>query len=119
MIEVFNSLNIFDILYQAAEINKCAYVYFYNRKLETCDDENLVEKVYSYYEEFLPDDLLLIIKANQDNIIKFLTEDSAIMNAASWFPKKDQLLDDSGEFLEDEYYFNCYVIDAGGIIYKN
>jgi hypothetical protein len=114
MIEVFDSKNIFDLFYDCAEKYNCAYVYFYNKALENCKDESIINQVYEYYEEFLPEDLLLIIKTNQDNIIKFLTPDSARMNAASWFPTKEQLGN-----LPDEYYFKCYVIDSQGIIYYN
>lgn len=119
MIEVFDSKDIFDLLYECAEKNNCAYVYFHNKSLENCTDNNLINKVYSYYEEFLPDDLLLIIKSNQDNIIKFLTVDSAAVNAFSWFPKREQLVDENNNLLPDEYYFKCYVVDAEGISYQN
>lgn len=114
MIEVFDSKNIFDLLYDCAEQHNCAYVYFHNKALENCTDEELIKQVYEYYEEFLPEDLLLIIKTNQDNIIKFLTIDTAMVNASSWFPKKEQLGD-----LPAEYYFKCYAVDAQGIIYEN
>lgn len=114
MIEVFKSKNIFDLLYDCAEKNKCTYVYFYNKSLENCKDENLIKEVYEYYEEFLPEDLLLIIKTNRDNIIKFLTNDTAMVNALSWFPTQKQLGD-----LPAEYYFKCYAVDAQGIIYQN
>lgn len=114
MIEIFNSKNIFDLLYDCAEKHNCAYVYFYNKALEKCTDQTLIDAVYSYYGEFLPDDLLLIIKTNQDNIIKFLTVDSARINAVSWFPTREQLGD-----LPDEYYFNCYAVDSQGVIYYN
>jgi hypothetical protein len=113
MIEVFDAKNIFDIMYDYCEKNNCALVYFRNEALDRCEDQELVEKVYSFYEEFLPEDLLLIIKTKHNNIIEFRTDDTAILNASSWFPKREQVE-------SDEYYFKCYVIDqAGYIIFEN
>jgi hypothetical protein len=114
MIEVFDAKNVFDLMYECAENQNCAYVYFYNKSLQNCTNQELISQVYDYYEEFLPEDLMLIIKTNQDNIIRFMTTDTAVMNATSWFPNKEQL----GE-LPDEYYFKCYAVDSQGIFYEN
>lgn len=114
MIEIFDSYNILDILYDSSEKNDCVYVYFTNIALDLCKDEKVKDAVYTYYEEFLPEDLLLIIKTGNDKIVKFRTSDSALINAKSWFPTKEQLGD-----LSDEYYFSCRVIDADGVIYEN
>lgn len=119
MIETFDSKDIFDLMYDCAAAQNCAFVYFHNDSLLKCEDQNLIDSVYSYYEEFLPDDILRIIKGNKENVIKFLSPDSASMNALSWFPKKDQLIDESGNPLPDEYYFKCYAIDKEGIFYFN
>jgi len=114
MIEVFDSLDIFDLLYESAEKNNCSYVYFTNKALDNCQDQEVIDAVYAYYEEFLPEDMLLIIKTNRDNIIRFISDDAAMLNAISWFPKKENLGD-----LSDEYYFKCYAVDHQGIIYQN
>lgn len=114
MIEVFDSLDVFDILYECAAKNNCSYIYFKNTALDNCTDQAVIDAVYAYYEEFLPEDMLLIIKAKRDNIIKFINNNTALLNATSWFPNREQL----GE-LSDEYYFKCYALDASGIIYQN
>jgi hypothetical protein len=113
MLEVFDAKNIFDIMYDYAETNNCSLIYFKNEALDQCADQDLIDKVYSFYEEFLPEDMLLIIKTKHDSIIKFKTDDSAKVNASAWFPKR--------EYVEsDEYYFKCYVIDQTGyIVYEN
>jgi hypothetical protein len=113
MIEVFDAKNIFDIMYDYCEKNNCALVYFYNEALDRCENQDLIDSVYSFYEEFLPEDLLLIIKTKHDNIIQFKTDDTAKLNAESWFPKR--------QYVEkDEYYFKCYVIDQSGyIVFEN
>ena len=119
MIEIFDSKDIFDLMYELADKNNCAYVYFHNDSLKNCSNQDLIDSVYGYYEEFLPEDLLLILKTGDDNIVKFITQDAAGMNALSWFPRKDQLVDESGEQLPEEYYFKCYAIDRHGIFYQN
>lgn len=113
MIEVFDAKNIFDIIYDYAEKNNCALLYFKNDALDKCEDQELVEKVYSFYAEFLPEDMLLIIKAKHDNIIQFRTDDAAKMNALAWFPEREDVE-------SDEYYFKCYVVDQTGyVVYEN
>ena len=114
MIEVLDSRSVHDLLSDLAGVDNSAYVYFVNKELDNCQDAAVVSAVHAYYAEFLPEDLVLIIQAKNDNIIKYLTDDAAITNAASWFPKKDQL----GE-LSDEYYFKCVVIDKQGICWSN
>lgn len=114
MIEVLNSTNIYDLCSDFAAVDDSAFIYFVNKELYECQDAAVVSAVHEYYREFLPEDLLLIIQAKNDNIVKYRTADAATTNAASWFPKKDQL----GE-LSDEYYFKCYVIDKQGINWQN
>ena len=114
MIEVFDTKNIFDLFYELAEKDNSAFVYFTNKALDNCEDQLVVDSVYAYYSEFLPEDLLLTIQAKNYNIIKFITLDAARVNAASWFPNKEQLGN-----LSEEYYFKCYVIDKQGICWQN
>lgn len=113
MIEVFDAKNIFDIMYDYAEKNNCALLYFKNDALDRCSDQELIDRVYDFYEEILPEDMLLIVKTKHNNIIEFKSEDSARMNAESWFPKREHLE-------SDEYYFKCYIVDQSGyIIFEN
>jgi hypothetical protein len=113
MIEVFDAKNVFDIMYDYAERNNCALLYFTNDSLDHCQDQDLIDKVYKFYEEILPEDMLLILKTKHNNIIEFKSEDSAKMNASAWFPERKYV--DS-----DEYYFKCYVIDQSGyIVFEN
>lgn len=113
MIEVFNSKSYIDIMCEYAQQNNCAIIYFKNKIVENTEDQELKTKVFSFYEEFLPDDLLLILKQNRDNCIVFESTDSAISNITSWFPKR--------EYLEsDEYYWYACVIDnQGDIVFEN
>jgi hypothetical protein len=113
MLEIFDSKNIFDILYDYTERNNCAVVYFHNKALEKTEDQALIDEVFSFYEEFLPEDLYLILKRGHDNMIQFSTDDQALINATSWFPSKDLVK-------SDEYYWYCCVISQqGDMIYEN
>lgn len=114
MIEVLDSTNVVDLCAEFAAIGDTAFVYFTNKELDDCKDTAVVSAVHAYYADFLPEDLLLIIQAKNDNIVKYHTDDAAITNASSWFPRRDQL----GE-LSDEYYFKCVVIDKQGICWSN
>ena len=114
MIEVFNSTNIIDALSDLAVVDDSAFVYFENPELYSSQDTEVISAVHEYYREFLPEDLLLIIQAKNDNIVKFSTLSTARVNASSWFPRREQISE-----LSDEYYFKCYVIDKGGISWKN
>ena len=114
MIESFITKDIFDLLYDSAEHNNCYYVYFENRSLSVCDDDSLKNAVYSHYEEFVPEEVVLMMKSGTEKVIRFMSVDSATMNASAWFPTREQLGD-----LPDEYYFNCYVVDAQGVSYRN
>ena len=113
MIEIFESKTIFDMLSVYAKTNECSLIYFKNSKIETCQDEELKNKVFSFYEEFLPEDMLLILKRQTYCAVEFKTNETAIMNLTAWFPSRDLLE-------SDEYYWHACVIDnSGDIIFEN
>lgn len=113
MIEIFESKTIYDFLGFYAEKNKCALIYFKNDALKNCVDENIKEKVFSYYEEFLPEDILLILKRQSYVAVEFNSTDVAISNILSWFPSRDLL--ESDEY----YWYACVIDDSGDIIFEN
>jgi hypothetical protein len=106
MIEIFNILNTFDLLFDYAQKNNCALIYFYNENIKNCNDEKLAQ-IFEFYAEFLPEDLVENLKQGVNNTVKHLTTDSAIMNAIEWFPAVDHLPD-------SDYYWHCYVISPEG-----
>ena len=112
MIEIYDSLNIFDLLYNYAESNNCAVVYFVHKNFKDLTEDKQNE-IFSFYEEFLPDDMYETLKQGRYNIIKFGTVDAAIMNAIEWFPPKVSVPD-------EDYFWTCYVIGPqGDIEYQN
>jgi hypothetical protein len=106
MIEIYDSYSVYDILFDYAERNNCALIYFYN-ELYSSFDADKKQEILSYYEEFLPEDILLKIKNTNERIVKCETTDSAVMNATEWFPAVDYLPD-------SDYYWHCYVISPEG-----
>lgn len=113
MIEVFDSKSHLDILSEYCSQNKCSVVYFTNKIFERSEDSEVKNNVILFYSEFLPDDLIEILKKQRDNIIKFENNETAIINATSWFPKKHQLPG------EEYYWYSCVVDSSGDIIFEN
>lgn len=107
MIEVFNSKSYLDIMCEYTAQNNCALVYFSNSNLQN------KEEVFSFYEEFLPEDMLEILKQGRDNAVRFESTDAAILSATSWFPKRHQLPSD------EYYWYSCVVDSFGDIIFEN
>jgi hypothetical protein len=113
MIEIFDSKTIYDLLSCYTENNNCTLVYFKNVALECCKDEELKNKVFAFYEEFLPEDMLLILKRQTYSAVQFKSIDEAIINITSWFPSRDLVQ-------SDEYYWYACVIDNyGDIVFEN
>jgi hypothetical protein len=113
MIEIFDSKTIFDIFSYYTENNNCALVYFKNTALECCKNQKLKDEVFSFYEEFLPEDMLLILKRETYSAVQFKSTDEAIINITSWFPSRDLLK-------SDEYYWYACIIDNNGdIVFEN
>lgn len=106
MIQIFNTLNTFDLLFDYAHNNKCALIYFYNNAIKNCSEEKRTA-IFNFYAEFLPDDMLENVKQGVNIAAKFETTDSAIASATEWFPLVDHLPD-------SDYYWHCYVISPEG-----
>jgi len=113
MIEIFNAKTVFDIFSEYTIKNQCSLLYFKNIALENCKDEELKNKVFSFYEEFLPEDMLSILKRQTFCAIEFKSVDTAITNIISWFPKRNLL--ESDEY----YWYACVIDDNGDISFEN
>lgn len=106
MIEIYDSYSVYDLLFSYAEKNDCALMYFYN-PFYSCLDESKKNEILLFYQEFLPEDILLKIKNTNECIIKFETVDYAVMCASEWFPPEENLP-------ELCYYWKCYVVSSSG-----
>jgi hypothetical protein len=106
MLEIYEGLNTLDLLSHYALWHNQTLVYFVNKNFKSLD-ENKQQEILSFYEEFLPDDILQKIIADNDHTVVFSTLDSAMVNAASWFPAIDYLPD-------ADYYWHTYVIGPDG-----
>jgi hypothetical protein len=106
MIEILNTLDTFDLLFDYAQKNNCALMYFYNSSIKNCSEEKRAE-IFNFYAEFLTEDMLENLKQGVNIAAKFGTTDSAIMNAMEWFPAVNYLPD-------SDYYWHCYVISPEG-----
>ena len=106
MLEIYEGLNILDILSHYALWHNQTLIYFVNKKFEFLD-ENKRQEILAFYQEHLPDDILEKILLSRENIILCNTTDSALINAISWFPSLDYLPD-------ADYYWHTYVIGPDG-----
>lgn len=106
MINPFSFTNFLDILCENAKVSGFSYLVFYNPWFVKLDQDKK-EKILTYYREFLPDEVFYALKQEIQNVLKYISVDSAIMDASSWFPAIDYLPD-------SDYYWKCYVISSTG-----
>ena len=107
-----NELQVYDLIASYAQRYQCNLVYFdltnYNQL-----DESTKNTVNAWYEDFIDEYVLDIMKQGIFNTIKFPDETVACLNAGSWFPRANQCPDAN-------HYIRCYVVDAyGDIIWEN
>lgn len=57
MLEIYEGLNTLDLLAHYALWHNQTLVYFVNKNFKSLDD-NKQQEILSFYEEFLPDDIL-------------------------------------------------------------
>jgi hypothetical protein len=106
MLEIYEGLNTLDLAMHYALWHNKTLVHFVNKNYESLSSDKKNE-IHSFYEEFLPDDILEKIKQGIDHTVVFETLDSAMVNASSWFPAVDYLPD-------VDYYWHTYVIGPDG-----
>ena len=112
MITIGNELSHFDLMSYYANRNQCALLYF---DLSTYKALSASKKatVTAYYEGFVDEYALDIIKQGVYTTIRFEAEDAATVNAGAWFPKLAQCPD-------SDHFINSYVVDAyGDIVWQN
>jgi len=112
MIVQGNELQLYDLVASYAQRYQCCLIYFdlvdYNRLPQSTKNT-----VAAWYEEFIDDYALDIIKQGTFNTIKFEDDTVASLNAGCWFPRESQCPD-------SDHFFKAYVVDAyGDIIWQN
>ena len=112
MIVEGNELQVYDLVASYAQRYQCSCLYFDLVKYNALDDSKKAT-VNAFYEDFIEDYVLDIIKQGTFNTIKFPDEDLATLNASAWFPKPNYCPD-------DDHYIHAYVVDAyGDIVWEN
>jgi hypothetical protein len=106
MINPFSFTNFLDILCENAKSSGFSYLVFYNPWFSKLDQDKK-EKILKYYGEHVPEEMLYALKQEVQNVLKYVSPTSAIMDASSWFPAVDYLPD-------SDYYWHCYVISPEG-----
>lgn len=102
-----------DLIEYYVKTKSTALVFFRNQSLERCSDVNLINEVWSYYKEHLPDNVYYAITHSEYNYIEFMNADSAIEFVEDNFPRRDQV----PSLL---HWFHCSVYDSNGVmVYEN
>ncbi len=107
-----NELSVFQLMEYYANRNQCYLVYM---DLSTYNNLDASKKatVNSWYEGFMDEYVLDIIKQGVYTTIRFETEDTATVNAGAWFPKQADCPD-------SDHFINAYVVDTyGDIVWQN
>ena len=112
MIVEGNELQVYDLVASYAQRYQCSCLYFDLVKYNALNASKKAT-VNAFYEDFIEDYVLDIIKQGTFNTIKFPDEDLATLNASAWFPKPNYCPD-------DDHYIHAYVVDAyGDIVWEN
>tara|TARA_B100001079_G_scaffold199952_1_gene173567 strand:+ start:138 stop:491 length:354 start_codon:yes stop_codon:yes gene_type:complete len=112
MIVQGNELSVFQLMEYYANRNQCYLVYM---DLSTYNalDASKKATVNTWYEEFIDEYVLDIIKQGVYTTIRFEAEDAATVNAGAWFPKLADCPD-------SDHFINAYVLDTyGDIVWQN
>ena len=107
-----NELSVFQLMEYYANRNQCYLVYM---DLSTYNNLDASKKttVNSWYEGFIDEYALDIIKQGVYTTIRFETEDTATVNASAWFPKL-------ADCPNSDHFINAYVLDTyGDIVWQN
>ncbi len=112
MITIGNELSHFDLMSYYANRNQCALLYF-DLSTYLALDTTKKATVTAYYEGFVDEYALDIMKQGVYNTLRFDNDDIACVSAAAWFPKLAQCPD-------SDHFINAYVVDAyGDIVWQN
>ena len=112
MIVQGNELSVFQLMEYYANRNQCYLVYM---DLSTYNalDASKKATVNTWYEDFIDEYVLDIIKQGVYTTIRFEAEDAATVNAGAWFPKLVDCPD-------SDHFINAYVLDTyGDIVWQN
>tara|TARA_B100000214_G_scaffold3371_1_gene2624 strand:- start:763 stop:1119 length:357 start_codon:yes stop_codon:yes gene_type:complete len=107
-----NELSVFDLMEYYANRNQCHLLYMDLSKYNTLDASKKAT-VNTWYQDFIDEYALDIIKQGVYTTIRFDSEEVATLNAASWFPRLADCPD-------SDHFINAYVVDTyGDIVWQN
>jgi hypothetical protein len=107
-----NELQLYDLIASYTQRYQCSCLYFDLTRFNALDEAKK-EIVIKFYEEFIDEYVLDIIRQGRFNTIRFDDEDLATINAVAWFPKIDYCPD-------EDHYIHAYVVNVyGDIVWEN
>lgn len=108
-----DTYNLQDLLEVYAAAKNKTIVFIRNPALEKQQDVNIINQVWQFYKEHLPEEIYDAIRYSDFNILEFDHEYTAQQFVEDNFPPLD-LVENSN------YWFTCVVINpVGMVIYEN
>ena len=109
-LQTFSSARDWDQIEAYASTISGALVYWENPRLELADaDAKKIVLDYYKIDEDIPTDLAITLDGNYYGYIEFRNSDLAFDFVTDYFPRKDEVSDDT-------YWYHCYVIKPNGVI---
>ena len=107
-----NELSLFDLISYYANRNQCSCLYFNLDKYNNLAADKKAT-VTAYYEGFVDEYIVDIMKQGIFNTVEYQDEDQATLMGASWFPKLADCPD-------ADHYMKAFVVDTwGDIVWEN
>jgi hypothetical protein len=108
-----DTYNLQDLLEVYAAAKNKTIVFIRNPALEKQQDVNIINQVWQFYKEHLPEEIYDAIRYSDFNILEFDHEYTAQQFVEDNFPSLD-LVENSN------YWFTCMVINpVGMVVYEN
>lgn len=80
-----------------------------------CKDPEKVKKIWEYYEDKVPYEILDELKSYGDIYCYFETPNEASSNAAYWFPTPQLINDSEYDDIDEDFYVSVECVDARGL----
>ena len=109
-LQTFSSARDWDQIEAYASTISGALVYWENPRLELADaDAKKIVLDYYKIDEEIPTDLAIKLDGNYYGYIEFRDSDVAFDFVTDYFPRKDEVSDDT-------YWYHCYVVRPDGVV---
>lgn len=108
-----DTYNLLDLLETYAITKEKSIVFIRNQALEKQTDVNIINSVWEYYKEHLPDDIYKAITYSDFNVVEFADDYTAQQFIEDNFPPLNHVQDAN-------YWFHCTAFNSKGeVVFEN